>query len=73
MYLYSFGSYEGTRIASFTRYMGIFLLAWTIVTWGFMLNTGEQKEKNSPKIVQGLLVIFILFLTPIKAGLIRIY
>ncbi|EMK10232.1 MULTISPECIES: hypothetical protein [Leptospira] len=69
MYLYSFGSYEGTRVASFTRYMGIFLLAWTIVTWGFMLSTGEQKEKNSPKIVQGLLVIFILFLTPIKAAL----
>ncbi|KPA32792.1 putative membrane protein [Leptospira interrogans] len=69
MYLYSFGSYEGTRVASFTRYMGIFLLAWTVVTWGFMLSTGEQKEKNSPKIVQGLFVIFILFLTPIKSAL----
>lgn len=30
LYLYSFGEYEGTRIASFDRYMSIYLLGWCL-------------------------------------------
>ncbi len=37
LYLFSFGGYEGPRLASFGRYMGIFFLGWGFVTAAFFL------------------------------------
>jgi hypothetical protein len=37
LYLFSFSSYEGSRLASFGRYMGGFFLGWSFVTAAFFL------------------------------------
>lgn len=63
MYLYSFGDYEGTRLASFERYMGIIFIAWTIVIWGYLLQVKHEK-KYSPLILQSIIFFCIIFLFP---------
>ncbi|OGS08920.1 MAG: hypothetical protein A2270_04445 [Elusimicrobia bacterium RIFOXYA12_FULL_51_18] len=37
LYLYSFSNYEGPRLASFGRYMGVFFIGWSLVTASFFL------------------------------------
>ncbi|HOW90009.1 MAG TPA: hypothetical protein PL037_06985, partial [Elusimicrobiales bacterium] len=37
LYLFSFSSYEGMKLASFGRYMGTFFLGWSLATAAFFL------------------------------------
>jgi len=61
LYLYSFGAYEGTRVASFSRYMGIFFLGWFYIFIGLFF--AKPKQTDSPYGFPPLVfkVLFILF------------
>ncbi|WP_061249393.1 hypothetical protein [Leptospira alstonii] len=68
MYLYSFGDYEGPRLASFERYMGIIFLAWAIVIWGFLLQAADQEKKYYSYILKGIAFVCVLSLSPARAA-----
>ncbi len=63
LYLYSIGEYEGTRIASFNRYMGIFFVGWFYIFNGLLLADPKQPKSAdvSPRLISKVLcVIFSL-------------
>ncbi len=46
LYLYSFSSYEGARLASFGRYMGVFFIGWSFVTAAFFLRLPPAESRG---------------------------
>ncbi len=42
MYLFAFGTYEGSQLASFSRYTEIYLVAWVLFAYGGLLPTLGQ-------------------------------
>ncbi|MDI7205191.1 hypothetical protein [Leptospira santarosai] len=68
MYLYSFGDYEGPRLASFDRYMGIIFIVWALVVWGFLFQVISKKRKYYSYILQSIAFICMLSLSPARAA-----
>lgn len=55
LYLFSFGEYEAIRLASFDRYLGIYLFGWLVGLLVFVVLKNSQRFKL-------LLIIFVLTL-----------
>ncbi|MDA8442089.1 MAG: hypothetical protein M0Z55_06900 [Peptococcaceae bacterium] len=61
VYLYSFSAYEGVRVASFSRYMGIYFIGWSFVTIAFII-MAFRKYLISPKVSVPIVLILLLVL-----------
>jgi len=58
LYLYSFGGYEGPRLASFDRYMNIFFMAWTLLLAIFVLRAPAAGGfRRLPAWVRALIIL----------------
>jgi len=57
LYLYSFSSYEGPRLASFGRYMGVFFIGWSFVTAAFFLRLPSAEVPSRPVTYAKTLII----------------
>ena len=65
MYLFSFGPYEGTRLASYSRYMGILVLSilTVILAWALSGIDQERWRGSLSRLVTGGLVVTMACLT----------
>ena len=65
MYLFSFGPYEGTRLASYSRYMGILVLSilTVILAWALSGIDEERWRGSLSRLVTGGLVVTMACLT----------
>lgn len=52
MYMFSWGGYEGIRLASFTRYMKLYVLALAIIGFALLLFVHSRKEENFQNLKQ---------------------
>jgi len=64
IYLYSFGAYEGPRIVSFGRYMGIFFLGWIFVFIGFFIAIPKESIRSYQlsRLVLKIILIFSILI-----------
>ncbi|MDO8971578.1 MAG: hypothetical protein Q7U74_12865 [Saprospiraceae bacterium] len=75
-YLYIFGEYEGTRVASFDRYIGTALLGWGILILAYValpLRSPERFSRRASGLSLAILVAIVLALflkTPMQTYLI---
>ncbi|OGS10894.1 MAG: hypothetical protein A2234_04055 [Elusimicrobia bacterium RIFOXYA2_FULL_58_8] len=69
LYLYSFGNYEGPRLASFGRYMSIFFLAWTLLTLIFLLRSSAARDARLVPVWAKALIVLAAAVFLIKGAL----
>jgi hypothetical protein len=50
LYLFSFGEYEGTRLASFSRYFGVVIFGAALVTFAFLLQLNAKGRRGAAAI-----------------------
>jgi hypothetical protein len=69
MYLFSFGPYEGTRLASYSRYMGIVVLgvSTVLLAWAIVGTTEEAWRGGLSRVVIGGMVFTMASLTAPEA------
>jgi hypothetical protein len=67
MYLFSFGSYEGPRLASCDRYIGIYLIAWSVIVFAGLFKALQPydfiKKRSMQFLAMGLMVAMLFVLT----------
>jgi hypothetical protein len=67
MYVFLFSSYEGPRLASFSRYINIYYIAWSIVIFTGLFRALQNYEFIKKRIIQfpliGLMVLSMTIIT----------
>ncbi len=70
LYLFSFGEYEGTRVFSFWRYLGSWLLVPALLGMGFLLEQAARADQNfhglAGLLLAGSLLVFPFNTRPVN-------
>lgn len=66
LYLYSFGEYEGSRVVGFPRYVGTFLLGWSLVVFAIALEAVRRAggRRMFPAVLLGAIVAGAILVAP---------
>lgn len=72
LYIVWFGDYEGIRLASFERYIGIYYLAWLIFIIAFSVERSGRISSICAKHYTGLIIIFAMLISMVGGGVLHI-
>jgi hypothetical protein len=73
LYMFSFGAYEGPRLASFERYVSSYLVGVLIVLFGLSLSQLFKEKWNKTATVSMVIICILVMLPNLKAGLLDVF
>ncbi|MFH0898670.1 MAG: hypothetical protein V1855_03765, partial [bacterium] len=73
LYMFSFGAYEGPRLASFARYVNTYLVGVLIILFGMSLSQYFRKKQDRAVTIFLITICFFIMLPNLKAGLLDMY
>ena len=73
LYLFSFGSYEGTRLASFNRYESTYLIGVVIVLFGVSVSQYFENKQDRTTTISLIVICFLAMLPHSERGVLDVY
>lgn len=67
LYMFSFGAYEGTRLASFDRYVNTYLVGVLIVLFGMSLSQYFKEKRDRTATISFITICLLVMLPNLKA------